>query len=67
MKIDGYVFEYEGKRNWRASSDERWEIVCTTLSELRRVGQRTIDGARCTVYRAPDGKFYAVVAIGEHS
>jgi len=65
-QINGYCFEFQGKRRWRASSDDLWEIVMRTLPQLRRIGQRRIDGSLCTVYRAPDGKFYAVTAVGAH-
>lgn len=64
----GYAFEYEGKRNWRASSSERWPIeVATWKGDEKRVGTRRIDNTLCAVFLCGDGKFRAVtlVSIGE--
>lgn len=57
----GYCYEFEGKRNWRASRSEKWDTVIYTVagSEVE-VGSRLIDGAACKVFRCPDGKFRAV-------
>lgn len=57
---DGYAYEFEGKRRWRASSSELWETVCyTPTGDEKAVGTRDIDGTTCVVYRCLDGKFRA--------
>jgi hypothetical protein len=64
----GYCYEYEGKRNWRASSSERWPVETHGWKgDEKRVGTRRIDSTSCAVYLCGDGKFRAVslVSIGE--
>ena len=59
----GYIYKYSGKRNWRRSSAERWEIVASRRMCGRRVGERTIDGARVVVVTAGK-RFYAALPHG---
>jgi hypothetical protein len=64
MMQSGYAFEFEGTRRWRASSQERWEIVCyTPLGDEKAVGPRMIDGAECVVFKCSDGKFRAQTSV----
>jgi hypothetical protein len=55
----GYAYKYEGKRNWKSSSDERWEIVVVDALECMRIGERRVDGTWCAVYRTKEGALYA--------
>ncbi len=57
----GYRYEFEGKRNWRSSSDERWQIEMGKIMCGRPVGTRRIDGAQVTVLKV-GGKYYAAVS-----
>jgi hypothetical protein len=54
----GYRFEFDGKRNWRASSDERWDIEMGKAMCGRIQGDRKIDGSRVTVIKVRN-KYYA--------
>lgn len=66
----GYAYKYEGKRNWFASSDERWEIVVVDGDpNARTLGFRTIDQTRMRVFSAdggpPHGRgIFAQTAVG---
>ena len=55
------------QRNWRAASDERWDLVCVgsdACAASAWVGQRYIDGTRCNVWRV--GKVhYAQTTFGD--
>ena len=44
----GYRYEFQGKRNWRASSDEKWDTKVGSEATGRKLGTRTIDGAAYT-------------------
>jgi hypothetical protein len=58
---DGYIYEYEGKRNWRGSSSERWELIMSSKRLCgRRVGTRSIDGSQVVVVTV-GGKYYATL------
>jgi len=60
----GYCYAYQGKRNWFASTDERWDIeVYTPTGEERVRGTRRIDEASCIVFACPDGKFRAQTRV----
>lgn len=63
IPTSGSTYEYTGKRNWKASKDDRWEIEMygTTGNEIP-VGIRTIDGSEHAVYKCPDGKFRAILS-----
>jgi hypothetical protein len=54
----GYAYKYKGTRNWKASSDEKWEIVVIDAQTAKRVGARRIDGTYCAVFHTTEG-FYA--------
>lgn len=56
----GYAYKYEGKRNWRAASSEKWEIVCADGGVVTCVGERELDGARVTVWRSAGGYYAAL-------
>ena len=56
----GYKYLYEGKRNWRRSSFERWEVVMRKAICGREVGRKNIDGSDTVVVKA-GGKFYAAL------
>lgn len=58
---DGYTYEFEGKRNWKTSGDEKWETVMFLPLEggQDHVGFRYIDGTQCAVFKCADGKFRA--------
>jgi hypothetical protein len=45
----GYKFQFEGKRNWRRSSDDSWEIVARDEVCGKLLGHRNIDGVRVAV------------------
>lgn len=55
----GYCFEFEGKRNWRGSSSEKWATEICDCHKAKRVGHRTIDGSPVTVFKCADGKYRA--------
>lgn len=55
----GYCFEFEGTRNWRRSSSERWPVEMCDCRKGKVVGQRRIDDAPVTVYKCSDGKYRA--------
>lgn len=59
----GYRFAYEGKRNWRTSKDDKWEITVGDAETGLILGQRRIDGATCTVVKLPSG----IVAVTAQS
>lgn len=55
----GYMYRYEGKRNWQRSSQERWEIIMHGKAVCGQgVGSRIVDGARVVVVKQ-GGRFYA--------
>ena len=56
----GYMFEFQGKRRWRASSSELWETVVRRNMCGRLVGYRTVDGSRGVVVKVR-GKFMAAL------
>lgn len=56
----GYRYKFEGKRNWAQASDEKWDTVVGDEVKGRRLGVRSIDGARCVVVRIPGGNIIAV-------
>jgi len=59
----GYAYVYTGSRNWKTSSDEKWENTMVDDGIIAtRVGTRTIDGAKCDVFKTPQGNFYAQMA-----
>ncbi len=57
----GYMYEYDGKRNWKRSSQERWETVVHKAMCGRKVGERVIDGSRVTVITVGK-RFYAALS-----
>lgn len=57
----GYRYEFTGKRNWRRSADDNWEVEMGKVMCGRPVGTRRIDGAQVTVLKV-GGKFYAAVS-----
>lgn len=59
---EGYRYEFDGKRNWRLSSDDRWETVMGDRVCGRLLGLRTIDGSKCKVLKLPDGTIVAALA-----
>lgn len=59
--IDGYAYAFDGKRNWRRASDERWDTEMVSKECGKIVGTRTIDGHRVHVIKGSDGRFYAVL------
>jgi hypothetical protein len=56
---NGYKFKFEGKRNWRRSSDERWEIVTRGAVCGKLLGHRNVDGARVAVVRVKGRGIFA--------
>ncbi len=58
---DGYIYKYEGKRNWKRSSSDRWETIMSSKTLCgRRVGTRRIDDSQVTVVTV-GGRYYAVL------
>ena len=58
----GYMYEFEGRRNWRSSKDDRWDVVVRDAQCGRLVGERRIDGAQVKVVRVR-GKYYAALFV----
>lgn len=56
--LNGYVYEY---------SRDEWEVVCAKVRVVERLGEVTIDGARCVAYRGDDRKRYAVTLAASHA
>lgn len=56
----GYRYQFDGKRNWRSSSDEKWDTVVGDAETGRKLGERRIDGASCVVVRVNGGRIVAV-------
>lgn len=56
----GYKFEFEGKRNWRSSKDERWETIMKKAVCGKQLGNRRVDGSVVVVVKA-GGKIYAAL------
>jgi hypothetical protein len=52
----GYMFRFSGKRRWRASKSDLWEIIVRDETCGQLVGYRNIDGSRHVVIRK--GKMY---------
>ena len=47
----GYRYKFEGKRDWRTSSDDRWDTVAGGKERGVLLGYRQIDGSSCAVVR----------------
>ena len=54
----GYAYEYVGKREWKSSDDEDWDIVVVTESQSQYLGKRMIDGSLMKIHRI-DSKIFA--------
>lgn len=56
---DGYAYQFDGKRNWNSSKDDRWDIVMLSKTHCGTVvGKRRIDGSTVNVIRVR-GRYYA--------
>lgn len=59
-RSSGYVYEFEGKRNWRRSSSEKWATEVHSVLCGEKLGTRQIDGSMVTVFTVGK-KIYAVL------
>jgi hypothetical protein len=60
----GYAFEIPAGTDWRAAPDDDWNTVVVVPSETVAAvfaGPRRIDGRAVNVFRATDGRHFAVI------
>lgn len=56
----GMVYLLDGSSDWQGSSDDSWQNeMYNPTGEETYVGDRKIDDSDVSVFRGPDGKFYA--------
>lgn len=56
-----YAFVFSGKKDWRTSSADDWDMDVVELDGNEKViGHRQIDGAICKVLQTASGKLIAI-------
>ena len=56
----GYRYEFAGKRRWRSSSSELWEIAVGKVVCGREIGRRRVDGSEVVVVKVRSKYFAAL-------
>ena len=65
--VAGYAYELElPESQWKSAGDDSWAIVVIDRQEADNaflLGMRTIDGTRCRVFAAHNGRTYAQARV----
>lgn len=57
----GYRYEFDGKRKWKASKSDNWDVVMGSQTTGVFLGRKVIDSAKCIVVRANE----KIIAVQE--